>query len=48
MGSRESLWTRYGEPWGWPPDTMTFEQDREDLARHEREIAAHEALTPQC
>ena len=40
MGSRERLWARYGEAWGWPPATMTFEQDRADLARHEREIAS--------
>jgi hypothetical protein len=44
MGSRERLWEKYGEPWGWPPATMTFEQDREDLERHEREIAAHESF----
>ena len=44
MGSRESLWAKYGEAWGWPPSTMTFEQDRDDLARHEREIAAHETF----
>jgi hypothetical protein len=41
MGSRESLWAKYGSTWGWPPATMTEEQDRTDLARHEREIAAH-------
>jgi RimJ/RimL family protein N-acetyltransferase len=44
MGSRESLWAKYGEPWGWPPATMTIEQDREDLARHEREIATLETF----
>ncbi len=44
MGSRTSLWARYGEPWGWPPETMTYEQDRADLARHEREIAALETF----
>jgi hypothetical protein len=44
MASRESLWAKYGAPWGWPPATMTFEQDRDDLARHEREIAAHETF----
>lgn len=44
MGSRERLWARYGEAWGWPPATMTFEQDRADLARHEAEIAAHESF----
>ena len=40
MGSRERLWEIYGEAWGWPPATMTYEQDREDLAHHEAEIAA--------
>jgi hypothetical protein len=44
MGSRERLWEIYGEAWGWPPATMTVEQDREDLARHEREIHAHESF----
>jgi hypothetical protein len=44
MGSRERLWAKYGAAWGWPPETMTFEQDREDLAHHEEEIAAHEAF----
>ena len=44
MGSRERLWAKYGEAWGWPAATMTEEQDREDLARHEREIRAHETF----
>jgi RimJ/RimL family protein N-acetyltransferase len=44
MGSRERLWAVYGEAWGWPPATMTVEEDREDLARHEREISAHESF----
>ncbi len=44
MGSQRSLWARYGEAWGWPPATMTYEQDRADLARHEREIAALETF----
>ena len=39
MDSRERLWAKYGGV-GWPPETMTFEHDREDLARHEAEIAA--------
>jgi RimJ/RimL family protein N-acetyltransferase len=41
MGSRERLWSIFGEAWGWPPSSMTFEQDQADLARHEREIEAH-------
>jgi RimJ/RimL family protein N-acetyltransferase len=44
MGSRERLWAKYGEAWGWPPEDMTHEQDREDLAHHEAEIAAHETF----
>jgi hypothetical protein len=44
MGSRERLWARYGDIWGWPPADMSVEADREDLARHEREIAAHESF----
>lgn len=44
MGSRERLWSIYGEAWGWPPATMTVEQDREDLAHHEAEIERHESF----
>jgi hypothetical protein len=44
MGSRNRLWARYGAAWGWPPATMTHEQDREDLAHHEAEIAARETF----
>jgi len=44
MGSRERLWRKYGGSWGWPSAHMTFEGDREDLAHHEREIAAHESF----
>lgn len=41
MGSRERLWSIYGDAWGWPPETMSYEADRDDLAMHEREIADH-------
>ena len=41
MGSRERLWAKFGGMWGWPKADMTYEADREDLARHEAEIAAH-------
>ena len=44
MGSRERLWSIYGLAWGWPPATMTLEQDRDDLARHEAEIERHESF----
>lgn len=41
MGSRDRLWAKYGQIWGWPPADMTYEADREDLAHHEDEIAGH-------
>lgn len=44
MGSRERLWSYYGEAWGWPSAEMTLEEDRKDLARHEREIEAHQSF----
>ena len=44
MGSRERLWAKYGEPWGWPPADMSYEADKRDLARHEAEIAARETF----
>jgi len=44
MGSRESLWERYGGAWGWPPETMTVEVDREDLAHHADEMEAREGF----
>ena len=44
MGAREELWAVYGDAWGWPPATMTHEQDRVDLARHEREADEHKSF----
>jgi hypothetical protein len=44
MGSQRRLWSIYGEIWGWPPPTMTMEQDREDLAHHEAEIESRESF----
>ena len=44
MGSRQRLWSRYGAAWGWPPATLTREQDQEDLQHHEDEIEAHESF----
>lgn len=44
MGSRERLWSLYGEAWGWPPATMTAEQDRADLQRHADEMQTHESF----
>ncbi|GAA0463152.1 GNAT family N-acetyltransferase [Streptomyces olivaceiscleroticus] len=44
MGSRERLWEIFGPAWGWPKETMTYEEDRVDLLRHEKEIAAHQSF----
>jgi hypothetical protein len=44
MGSRDHLWAIFGAPWGWPPADLTYEDDRDELARHEREIVAHESF----
>jgi hypothetical protein len=38
------LWAKYGAAWGWPPADMSYAADELDLARHEREIAAHETF----
>ncbi len=44
MGSQARLWQIFGPVWGWPPADMSFEHDRADLARHEREADAHESF----
>jgi RimJ/RimL family protein N-acetyltransferase len=44
MGSRERLWSIYGAAWGWPPATMTREEDEEDLQHHEDEIQAQKSF----
>jgi hypothetical protein len=44
MGSQARLWSIFGQAWQWPPPSMTREQDRADLARHEREIHAHQSF----
>jgi hypothetical protein len=44
MGSREQLWAKYGIAWGWPSTAMTYQADKEDLARHEAEIACQETF----
>lgn len=38
------LWRMYGEAWGWPPTTMTREQDEDDLARHAAEMQTQESF----
>jgi hypothetical protein len=44
MIARDRLWSMFGPAWGWPAATMTYEEDRADLARHEAEIAAHKSF----
>lgn len=44
MGSRERLWSIYGEAWGWPVPTMTHDEDRADLARHADEMMRNESF----
>ncbi|MEU6112993.1 N-acetyltransferase [Streptomyces sp. NPDC047117] len=44
MDSRERLWEVFGPAWSWPQETMTYEEDRIDLLRHEKEIAAHQSF----
>lgn len=44
MGSRESLWEIYGKAWGWPPETMGLEADRDDLQHHADEMEAREGF----
>ena len=44
MGSQPRLWSIFGPAWEWPSDSMTYQQDRKDLARHEAEIAARQSF----
>lgn len=44
MGSQARLWSIFGPAWEWPSASMTREQDRADLARHQAEIEAHESF----
>jgi len=42
--SRDRLFSIYGKAWGWPPSTMTAEQDRDDLQHHADEMVTHESF----
>jgi hypothetical protein len=44
MNSQARLWEIFGPAWSWPQKSMTYDEDRIDLLRHEREIAAHESF----
>ncbi len=38
MSSREHLWSRFGDLWGWPAKNMTIEQNIVDLGWHQKEF----------
>lgn len=38
MSSREHLWARFGEVWGWPSEELTLEQNIIDLGWHQKEF----------
>jgi hypothetical protein len=38
MSSREHLWSRFGEIWGWPTEDMTIEHNIVDLGWHQKEF----------
>ena len=44
MGSQPRLFEIFGPAWGWPPATMTREQDLDDLVRHADEMVRHESF----
>jgi Acetyltransferase (GNAT) domain len=44
MGSQPRLWEIFGRAWGWPPPTMTREQDLADLERHAEEMVRLESF----
>ena len=48
MGSQARLWSIFGPAWEWPPASMTRQQDRADLARHEAEIEAQKSFNYAC
>jgi hypothetical protein len=46
MTSREHLWDQFGQPWGWPSEDLTLEQDLIDLASHQKEAQRRRLNTP--
>ena len=38
MSSREHLWGRFGDIWGWPAEDLTIEQNIVDLGWHQKEF----------
>ncbi len=44
LSSRERLWSLFGEPHGWPTETLTYEEDLADLVRHEADMAENRSF----
>lgn len=44
MSSREHLWARFGEAWGWPSAELTLEQNIVDLGWHQKEFQLRRAF----
>lgn len=44
MSSRDHLWERFGEMWGWPSANLSLEQDMIDLAWHQKEAQLHSSF----
>lgn len=38
MSSREHLWRRFGDIWGWPAEDLTIEENIVDLGWHQKEF----------
>lgn len=38
MSSREHLWARFGDAWGWPAADLSLEQNIVDLGWHQKEF----------
>jgi hypothetical protein len=38
MSSRDHLWKRFGEVWGWPSEDLTIENNIVDLGWHQKEF----------
>jgi hypothetical protein len=38
MSSRDHLWGRFGQIWGWPTENMTIEHNIVDLGWHQKEF----------
>jgi predicted component of type VI protein secretion system len=44
MSSREDLWQRFGQLWGWPGADLTLEQNLIDLGWHQKESQTHRSF----